>query len=107
MFNPEKFKRWLANHHPDEVVGWARSIDACPIANWLSDTYGHGRWGADGLRIHLPNGRVLPSPRWVYKFALHMDSCHKMREPVTAAAAVKILSDVLGELAGESSESRN
>jgi len=94
MLYHEGFEGWLRyGRSPDDVVGLAGHVGKCPVATWLSDVWG-GVWGVSENTIYTPKNEKWRTPRWVCYFVRRIDARYK-GQPVTAAAALEVLSDIL------------
>lgn len=75
-----EFASWLEDHDPDEIVGYAWEIDACPLAEWL------------GQEVAVP---LLPD--WAAAFVVHLDGIFSMSKPVSAQEALEVLDWAQGD----------
>ena len=101
---PEKFEAWLATKAPTDVVGLSCRACECPVANFLHETL-PGTPVIGVTTVFLRAGEdtrfLRPSifielPRWVYRFASHLDgvATREAGQQVTAAEALDVLSAI-------------
>ena len=91
----DAFCAWLCQYQ-DEVVGQAGTWFWCPLAQWLSITFGGGVYGIDEGRYgraHWDMCRWLPLPQWAVLFETGLVRRYA-GEMVTGEQALDVLAGV-------------
>jgi hypothetical protein len=104
---PEAFREWLAEYHPEEVVGFTRKNDDCPLYYFLTHIDAIpdiAKVGSKVLFIDEEHVKVIRLPEWAERFIEMIDvpEVEELEsEPVTARQALSTLNQIT---AGEEDE---